>query len=152
MRHITRIAVAAATFTFALALAVPAEAHDRRDNRHRIEQRHRHHKQHKRFDRYDKRTDRHHREDYRRFERRYRHDRFDIPRHIRHQRRHEYRPFFEGTVYFAPHRHRHSVYLFPVRVGRGWSYREHYYCNDDLFLDFGRVEYHGRRFSISIGR
>lgn len=147
MRNITRIAVATVTFAFALALTVPAEAHDRRDrrDRHRIEQRHhRHHKHHKR-------VDRHHRDDYRRFERRVRHDRFDIPRRIHHHRRHKYRPYFEGTVYFAPHRHRHAVYQFPVRVGRGWSYREHFYCGDELFLDFGRFEYHGRRFSVRIG-
>ncbi|NIM00789.1 MAG: hypothetical protein GTN89_07730 [Acidobacteria bacterium] len=158
MKRITKIAVAAVTLSFGLALALPAEAHERRDRRHRLEHRdHRHHeKQHKRFDRYerrhreqryDHRFDRRHRHD-----RRYRFDRFDVPHRIRHHRRDLYRPYFEGTVYFAPHRHRHSVYLFPVRIGGVWTYREHYYCDDALFLDYGRFEYHGPRFSIRIGR
>jgi len=141
MRRITQIAVAAVTFTFALTLAAPAEAHGRHDRRQRIE--HRHHRQHghhNRYDRYDRRVERHHR-----------YDRFEIPRRIHDHRRHEFRSFFEGSVYFAPHRHRHSIYRFPVRVDHGWSYREHAYCNDELYLDHARIEYHGRRFSISIG-
>ena len=154
MKRITQIAVAAVTFTFALALAAPTEAQGRHDRRHRVDQRHhRHHEQHRRFDHHDRhleRQDRLYRHD-RRHERHYRYDRFDIPRRIHDHRRHEFRSYFEGTVYFAPHRHRHPVYRFPVRVGRGWAYREHFYCGDELFLDFGRFEYHGRRFSISIG-
>jgi len=144
MKRLTQIAIAAVTFTFALALAVPAEAHDRHDRRNRIDQRH--HRQrhpHKRFDRYDRHVARHDRFD--------RYDRFDIPRRIHDHRRHEFRSFFEGSVYFSPHRHRHSIYRFPVRVDHGWSYREHAYCNDELYLDHARIEYHGRRFSISIG-
>ena len=147
MKRITQIAVAAVTFTFALALAVPAEAHGRHDRRNRIDHRH------QRFDRHERRQDRQdrfYRHD-RRVERRHRFDRFDIPRRIHDHRRHEYRSFYERSVYFAPHRHRHSIYLFPVRVDRGWSYREHAYCNDELFLDHGRFEYQGRRFSIRIG-
>ncbi len=151
MKRITRIALAAATVVFATALAAPAQAHDRHDRRHRIE--HRHHKHHKHHQLCDHRGHRHdvfYRHD-RRSDRRFRHDRFEIPQRIHDHRRHVYRPYFEGSVYFAPHRHRHSVYLFPVRIGRGWSFREHVYCDGDLFFDHARFDYHGRRFSISLG-
>lgn len=164
MKRMNRIAVALLTLTFGLALALPAEAHDRRDRGHRVEHRHHKHQKHKRFDRHERRHqrdqrierryERRHRDEHRyehRYDRRHRYDRFDIPRHIHHQKRHVYRPYFEGTVYFAPHRHRHSLYLFPVRIGGAWTYREHSYCGDALFLDHARFEYHGPRFSIRIG-
>ena len=151
MRRITQITLAATTFLFALALATPAEAHGRRDpQRHRVEHRHqRQHKQHKQFDRHDHRANRH--------DRSFRHDRsgkhhgFDIPHRIHDDRRRAYRPYYERSVYFAPHHHRHAVYRFPVRVGHGSGFREHFYCNDELFLDHGRLDYRGRRFSISLG-
>lgn len=143
MRHVARITLVATTFLVALALATPAEANDRRP-RHRIEHGHqRHHAHHRQFDRYDHRAFRH--------ERSFRYDRFDIPHRIRHDRRDVYRSYREGSVYFAPHHHRHAVYVFPVRFGHGWGFREHFYCEGDLFLDHGRVDFHGRRFSISLG-
>ena len=148
MRHVARITLVATTFLVALALASPAEANDRRDPRHRVEHRHQrhhaHHKHHRQFDRYDHRAFRH--------ERSFRYDRFDIPHRIHGNRRNVVREYHEGSVYFAPHRHRHAVYVFPVRIGHSWGFREHFYCDGDLFFDHhGRVDFHGRRFSISLG-
>ena len=144
MKRITPITLAAATFLFALALATPAEAHGRRDRQHRVEhQYHRQQTHHRQFDRYDHRAYRH--------DRSFRHHRFDIPQRLHDDRHHMYRPYYEGTVYFAPHHHRHAIYRFPVTVGRGPVFREHFYCDGELFLDRGRLDYHGHRFSISLG-
>ena len=62
-----------------------------------------------------------------------------------------YDDYFHGSVYFAPHRHRHSVYQFPVRVDGYWTYRPSYYCEGELFHGHGSIGYDGRRFSIRLG-
>ena len=154
MKRITPIILTASAFLLTLVFAAPVQAHDRHDNRQRVDQRqHRQHKQHKRFDRHDRRShhqDRSYRHD-RRYERRDRYERFEVPRRIHDRGRHEYRSYFQGTTYFAAHRHQHSVYRFPVRIDQGWGYRQHAYCAGDLFVDHGRIDLHGRRFSISLG-
>jgi hypothetical protein len=149
MKPSTRIAIVAATFSLALALALPAQAHDRhpQKQRKRIEQRHhRQQRQHQRAQHHSRHQDRRYR-----YDQNDRYDRFDVPHRIRDHHRSDYRSYYEGSAYFAPHRHRHSIYQFPVRVDHGWSYREHAYCGDELYLDHVGIEFHGRRFSVRIG-
>lgn len=45
------------------------------------------------------------------------------------------RPFLAGDFYFAPHRHRHVVYSFPVVVGGVVTHRPHVYCGGALVRD-----------------
>ena len=165
MKRIVPLALATASLAFMLALAAPAEARDRdsrhrdehrRADRHRIEQRghQRHrvdHRRHQRVDhrRHDRRGDRYDRPG-RRYDHR-RHGRFDIPRRIQRDHGDRYRSYFDGTTYFAPHGHRHSVYRFPVFDHGSWSYRSHNYCGGDLFHGHGSIGFHGRRFSIRLG-
>jgi len=51
-----------------------------------------------------------------------------VPARIETYHAHDYRPYTVGHVYFAPHRHAHVVYAFPVR-GR---YVPHVYCGGAL--------------------
>lgn len=76
---------------------------------------------------------------------------FHVPRRIVRRQFEAYNPYFHGKIYFAPHRHRHDVYYFPVRTRFGWEYRPHYYCRGELFLDTrGHVSYHGRNVSVHL--
>ncbi len=74
---------------------------------------------------------------------------FTIPGRIGHKQRREYRRFYRGSFYFAPHRHRHSVYGFPVYSGFGVSYRPYTYCGERPFVG-GFVGFHGPRFGFQI--
>ncbi len=163
MKRIVPLALATASLAFMLALAAPAEARDR-DSRHRDEHRRadRHRVDHRRHQRFDHR--RHQRFDHRRHDRRgdrydrpgshydhRRHGRFDIPRRIQRHHGDRYRSYFDGYAYFAPHRHRHSVYRFPVFDHGSWSYRSHQYCEGDRFYGHGSIGFHGSRFSIRLG-
>lgn len=53
---------------------------------------------------------------------------FHVPARIHAHHVHDYRSYSVGHVYFAPHRHAHVVYAFPVR-GR---YVPHVYCGGEL--------------------
>ena len=138
-------------------LAPLGDRYDRRRHRRhrhvdvRVDKRHRHGHD-RRHDRYDRRWERRHRHDRydRRWDRRHRH-RFEIPRYLRKHHVRHYNDYFDGYVYFRPHRHRHAVYVFPVYIDGYWSWRPHYYCEGDLFHGHGSVGYDGRRFSFRLG-
>ena len=74
---------------------------------------------------------------------------FRAPRRIRQRQRHEYRRFYRGSVYYAPHRHRHSVYGFPVYSRIGLSYPSHFYCGSRLFVG-GSIGFYGPRFGFQV--
>ena len=46
-------------------------------------------------------------------------------------------PFLAGNVYFAPHRHYHETYNFPVWIDGAVYYRPYVYCNHRLYGDYG---------------
>jgi hypothetical protein len=101
-----------------------------------------------RYDRYD-RYDRRHRVNHR-FDRN-RYDRFRIPARIVDLSYDTYNPYFQRRVYFPLHNHRHEIFLFPVRIDGQMRWREHAYCNGDLFNAHGSIFIDGPRFSVSLG-
>jgi len=72
-----------------------------------------------------------------------------VPRNIAVHDAPRYRPYRQGTVWYAAHRHSHTVYRFPVRGEYGVVQRPHYYCNGELFVD-SRIGYRGNRVSFNI--
>jgi hypothetical protein len=60
-----------------------------------------------------------------------------------------YEPYYRGHAHYAPHRHDHAVYYFPVPVAHGYAYEPHYYCRGALFRH--QVEYAGPRLRLSLG-
>jgi hypothetical protein len=61
----------------------------------------------------------------------------EVPRTIHRAHVNSFRSFSRGTSYYAPHRHHHAVYHFPVYAGSRVVYRPYYYCNDALFIGGG---------------
>ncbi|HKQ59967.1 MAG TPA: hypothetical protein VJS92_01705 [Candidatus Polarisedimenticolaceae bacterium] len=101
------------TLALALSAATPVQAQYRDGYRDRHDRRHGHgyaprHRHHERRD-------------------------FVVPRHLGH-RRHEYRRYYQGSVYFAPHRHYHTLYTFPIYGPSGYDYQRYDYCNDELYV------------------
>lgn len=150
-----------AIITVGLLAVAPAAASDRRhhkphhrSNHHQVD----HHRvNHQRVDlhRFD-----HHRRDHRfsnnshhrvRYGIDYqRYDRFELPRIIVRADAHRYDRFLDNDFYYRPHRHRHSVYNFPVRSDGHWVQRPYEYCDGSLFVS-GRVTIERPRFSLSFG-
>ena len=56
-----------------------------------------------------------------------------IPERIHDRHRAHLQVFFGGDAYYAPHRHNHHVYRYPVWVGQQVYYRPYLYCGDRLF-------------------
>jgi hypothetical protein len=57
-----------------------------------------------------------------------------------------YDRYFHGAFYYAPHRHHHRVYHFPVIVGGYTEYRPYAYCGDAYFAGhYGYAPYDGAR-------
>jgi hypothetical protein len=73
---------------------------------------------------------------------------FVIPGHIGHGHAHVYRPYYHGRTFFAPHRHYHAVYYFPVYTPSGYVLRPHSYCGGSLHRT--HVAYRGPRISIGV--
>jgi len=57
-----------------------------------------------------------------------------VPRRIYVDNRGAYQPYFNGRVYYGPHRHYHSTYRFPVWVNGYEVYRPYSYCGDQIFI------------------
>ena len=140
MKHITPLVLATCGLLLSLTLAAPAAADGRgnRHDRHRVDHRHRyhdgyghrardghhnrygHHARYGHYDRYQRRSDRFHRP-------------VDIPHRIHHRYVRSFRRYFERHEYFAPHRHNHAVYSFPVVVDGYRKGRRYDYCDGELF-------------------
>ena len=75
---------------------------------------------------------------------------FTVPQRIHRRVRSTYRPYYEGTRWYRPHRHAHAVYYFPVLTPHGYAYRPHYYCEGRLYRG-GYVTYSGPRVRFRIG-
>lgn len=161
-RH-TRLAILGAALVAAFSFAAAQAAPDHDHGRHRGHGKHghkhakgggcdydyrgdRHRGDYGRYDRYD-RYDRHDRYDGYRYDRR---SRFVIPRRIHRDHAYRYDDYYWKRSYHRAHRHHHQVYRFPVYVDRRWSYEPYAYCGGELYHG-GRIDYHGRRFSISLG-
>lgn len=56
-----------------------------------------------------------------------------IPDRIERHHRAHLQVFLGGSSYYAPHRHHHVTYHFPIVVGGVVSYRPYVYCDDRLF-------------------
>jgi hypothetical protein len=155
----------ATALVLALALsATPALAdrgrghgrHKEKGKVHRVE-RHRDHDRDRHRSAYRYRDDDRHRHAYRRDHRPiYRsvvRERFVVPHRI--ARPHVYDRYFSGRVYFAPHRHAHVVYAFPVYTPYGVEYEPHYYCGPELYVEHPGYaydsDYRSRRPRVSIG-
>lgn len=68
---------------------------------------------------------------------------FHVPPRIDARYIERYRPYYERSVWFEPHGHRHDVYDFPVATTRGFEYRPHHYCDGARFrLDYDRPGLH----------
>jgi hypothetical protein len=59
-------------------------------------------------------------------------------------------PYYQGQIYYGPHRHRHAVYAFPVATPYGVAYQPHYYCGGELHTR-ARISFSSPRFSVSVG-
>ena len=64
-------------------------------------------------------------------------ERFVVPRVLRHRHARDYAAYRAGSAWYAPHRHAHRVYYFPVRLRGTWVYEPHFYCGRELFIDRG---------------
>ncbi len=120
---------------------------DHRVDRHRDRRDHRvdRHRRYDRHDRYRNDRYRHRDQSHRYYDNRYRGNHrynrggprhrgyFDVPRAIRHDYRHNYRPYHHGRVYYSAHRHHHDVYRFPVYTEWGVEYYPHAYCEGSFF-------------------
>jgi len=60
-----------------------------------------------------------------------------VPERIHARHRAHLEAFFGGRSDYAPHRHDHVTYRFPVRVGGHVDYRPYHYCDDALFGSLG---------------
>jgi hypothetical protein len=78
---------------------------------------------------------------------------FVIPHRIPVHRAHVFDPFFHGRVFFAPHRHFHVVYHFPVVTGFGIVYEPFTYCDGVLFAPpfGGFLSYSSPRVGVFVG-
>lgn len=56
-----------------------------------------------------------------------------IPVQIYHEQTRPFEAFYVGNVYFAPHRHMHATYNFPVWIDGSVDYRPYVYCNSRLY-------------------
>ena len=125
------------------SLLMPAtlagHGHGRKSHHHK-----KHHKQHHK--RYDSHARHHVRHDFPVYYRDARvrphrvfapraHLRFDIPARIHRGDFDRYRPYFQGSLYFAPHRHSHVLYSFPVYGEFGMRYEDRYYCEGALYRE-----------------
>lgn len=59
---------------------------------------------------------------------------YRVPQVIAVEHRGDYRPYFTGRTYYAPHNHYHAAYRFPVWVNGAVVYRPYVYCDDHLFV------------------
>lgn len=58
---------------------------------------------------------------------------FAIPRVLVDADLHLYNSYHHSRVYYAPHKHYHVIYRFPVYVDYGVEYRPYAYCEDKFF-------------------
>lgn len=93
--------------------------------------------------RYERHHERHHQRGYAS------HRRFVVPRSIHTYRVRSYRPYYYGRVYYAPHRHYHTLYSFPVYGYGEPIYYPYAYCGDSLFAR-GVFTAGGPHFSINL--
>lgn len=73
---------------------------------------------------------------------------FVVPRVITEHYVDDYAPYYGGSAYFAPHRHVHEIYVFPVAVDGVWHHRPHAYCGGRLYDR--HVSFSGRRLSFDV--
>lgn len=110
--------------------------HHRYDNSHGYRDRHRRHT-YDRYRRYDRPRRYHYRDHgYRHYDHGYGHGhrRFSIPRLIARELAHELAHYFIGRLYYADHRHHHTIYRFPHYDDHGAvSYRPYAYCEGKYF-------------------
>ncbi|HKQ96406.1 MAG TPA: hypothetical protein VJV75_00880 [Candidatus Polarisedimenticolia bacterium] len=59
---------------------------------------------------------------------------YRVPQVITVEHRGDYRPYYSGRSYYAPHHHYHAAYRFPVWVNGVVAYRSYPYCDDHLFV------------------
>ena len=59
---------------------------------------------------------------------------YRVPSVITVEHRGDFRPYFTGRTYYAPHHHYHAAYRFPVWVNGAVAYRPYAYCDDHLFV------------------
>ena len=74
---------------------------------------------------------------------------FVIPQRIYARDHHVFSRHHQGRIFYAPHRHHHAVYDFPVYTRYGYVYRPHYYCDGALFLG-GQVSFGNRNFRVHV--
>jgi hypothetical protein len=72
-----------------------------------------------------------------------------VPARIHRRQVAAYRPYYGGEVFFAPHRHYHAVYYFPVQTRRGIVYRPEFYCGGGRYTG-NHVAYHGEHVSFRV--
>jgi hypothetical protein len=81
------------------------------------------------------------------YDRGYDRHRFVAPRHLYRQHYRDYDRYYRGSVFYAPHRHSHRVYLFPVIIDGYAEYRPYAYCGDAYYPDHYGY-YDGPRFGL----
>ena len=133
-RRMLRIATAAlaALVLSAGVFAPTADAHGKPKKHHK--QRHEQHHRHV----YDHTADRHG------------HAHFVVPQRIRGGHVARFESYHSGRIWYAPHRHYHAVYQFPVVAGYGVAYVPHAYCGETLYAT-GHLAVAGPRFGLYIG-
>jgi hypothetical protein len=76
------------------------------------------------------------------------HSGFVVPHHVYHGDAWRYRQYYHSSVYYAPHRHAHAQYYFPVYSSTGYAYEPYSYCGSERFD--GYVGYDGPRVSLHL--
>jgi len=71
-----------------------------------------------------------------------------VPAFIRPAYVETYRPYYRGSVYYAPHQHSHALYTFPVYHDQILVRESRQYCRGEVFFANGPA--HGPQFSLRI--
>ena len=62
-----------------------------------------------------------------------------VPNHLYRRDYGSYDRYYRGSTYYAPHRHSHRIYLFPVIVdGYYTEYQPYAYCGEAYYPDHYR--------------
>jgi hypothetical protein len=121
--------------------------HDGRGYRDRDWDRHGDHRHHGKYGKHKRHDGHDHYRDRGRYDRGYydrgyydrRPSRFVVPHHLYRRNYGSYERYYRGTAYYAPHRHSHRIYMFPVIVdGYYTDYRPYAYCGEAYYPDHYR--------------
>ncbi len=78
------------------------------------------------------------------------HSGFVVPKAIHPHHAKLYKPYFHSNVYYAPHRHHHAIYYFPVYSYGVPVYQPYAYCGSEVYAS-GYLAFGSPRFGLYFG-